>query len=255
LSYLFLTPHDRDASAPTALAQKRRRAAARPRILWCMPADTRRDQGRLFVPALARFGVAADQVLIVETKRPRDSLWVLEEAARSGAVSAIVGAVDELDFTQSRRLTLAATHGKTPLFLLRHHGCAGATAAFSRWCVQTLPSAPDPLEAGGPGQQRYQADLLRCRYGALQKQGVFATAHADAPHADAPRADAPRADAPRADAPHTGTGSEAPSGEKNGRWILTDNISDYPTLGSAAADTASYGTDLSMTPGQQRRIR
>ena len=145
------------------------------KLAWCVQRDLIRDQGRLFLPGLERLGIDTRNLLVIETGKTTDSLWVLEEIARSGTVAAIVGIIDEMSFTQSRRLSLAANHGKSIMYLLRPHHCEGATAAYSRWSVSTLPSAPDRLEASGPGNMRIMAKLLRCRHGAMQRRGLFET--------------------------------------------------------------------------------
>ena len=67
-------------------------------------------------------------------------------AAAPGAgcagLAAVLGEVESLDFTLSRRLALAARESLTPALLLRRDGLGPASAAFSRWRVAALPGAP-----------------------------------------------------------------------------------------------------------------
>jgi protein ImuA len=128
-------------------------------VLWCLP---RPD---LHPPGLALAGLAAQRLLLVRTPNERETLWAMEEGLRSRVLAAVVGEVDALSITASRRLQLAAeTSGVTGFVLHRQGGIAAASAAVTRWRVVPLPAAPIAGEPG-IGQPRWRVELLRCRGG------------------------------------------------------------------------------------------
>jgi protein ImuA len=94
-------------------------------------------------------GLDPTKLLLVETPQDAECLWVLEEAARSGAVSLVIGEIDKLDLTASRRLQLAAEEKNCTILLLRRSRLAAngekhrlPSAAASRWLITPLPSRP-----------------------------------------------------------------------------------------------------------------
>lgn len=133
-------------------------AAARP-VLWCTA------RVGLYPPGLAAFGLDPERLLLVRAGRRRQLLWAMEEALASGRVALVLGEAGCLDLTESRRLQLAAEGGGTPALLLGGEA-AGASAAVTRWRVQSAPSGPT---AGyrGLGRTRLRLELRRCRGGRL----------------------------------------------------------------------------------------
>ena len=78
-------------------------------------------------------------------------------------VGEIAGNPKALDFTASRRLTLAGeTHG-VPLFLVRIDAARDLSSARMRWEVTSAPSAAPHWNAQAPGLPRWQAELFRAR--------------------------------------------------------------------------------------------
>jgi protein ImuA len=137
-----------------------RLAPAKP-ILWCMQTPD------LHPPGLAQAGLAAQRLLLVRTPDERETLWVMEEGLRSRVLAAVVGEVDTLSITASRRLQLAAEASGVTGFVLHRRGGTGlgtASVAVTRWRVTGLPAAPVAGEPG-VGQPRWRVALLRCRGG------------------------------------------------------------------------------------------
>jgi protein ImuA len=123
----------------------------------------------IFPPALRHFGVHPDRVVFVDLKKERDVMWVMDEALKCGALSAVVGELKDISFTESRRLQLAVESSKATGFILRHSNKLNTTACVSRWRITPLPSALiDDLP--GVGFPQWRVELLRLRNG---RSGVW----------------------------------------------------------------------------------
>jgi protein ImuA len=133
-------------------------------VLWVL------DRRDLFAPAIAGAGLHPDRVVFAEAGRA--VLTVMEEGLRHAGLAGVVGEVERLGLTASRRLQLAAEASGVPGFALRRNwGIAvpdEPNAAVTRWRVAALPSLPplpDAPEVPGLGRARWQLDLVRCRGG------------------------------------------------------------------------------------------
>jgi protein ImuA len=128
---------------------------------------TRKD---LFAAALAQGGVAADQVIYVETGDEKSLLASFEEGARHGGLGAVVAEVSQLSMTSSRRVHLAAEASGTMAIAVRRWrrqteaaDFGQPTASVTRWRVSAVPSAALPVP--GVGRARWLLELIRCRAG------------------------------------------------------------------------------------------
>lgn len=145
----------------------------------------------LYAPGLAAYGLMPDRLVAVRAVRPVDALWAMEEALRCSALSAVVGELEGLDLTTSRRLQLAAESSGVTGFLLdlgvaaaggrnwrmggrrmEERRVEGLSAAVTRWRLDAVPSLDEedaaPRPAGGPpglGMPRWSVALERCRGG------------------------------------------------------------------------------------------
>ena len=119
----------------------------------------------LFPPALRHFGLQPDQFIFVDLQKEKDVLWAMDEALKCGALSAVVGELQELSFTASRRLQLAVEHSRVTGFVLRRqYRQVNTTACISRWKITPQPSAViDDLP--GLGYPHWKVELLRMRNG------------------------------------------------------------------------------------------
>ena len=119
----------------------------------------------LFPPALKSFGVEPDRIIFVDLQKERDVIWAMEEALKCGAVTAVVGEIQEISFTASRRLQLAVEQSRVTGFILRRNPRnLNTTACVSRWKITSLPGvAEDGLP--GIGFPRWQVELLKVRNG------------------------------------------------------------------------------------------
>lgn len=140
------------ASAGFAAALLARLAADGP-VLWI----ARRPD--LSAAGLAALGLEPARLLLVHAARRNDALWAFEEALRNPALAAVVGEIDAVDLTQSRRLQLAAEAGGTTALLLRPADeITTASAARTRWQVAAEP-------AKGSGELRWRVALARTQGG------------------------------------------------------------------------------------------
>lgn len=119
----------------------------------------------LFPPALKGFGIDPDRVIFVDLKRHRDLCWVMEEALKCEALTAVIGEIRDIDFTTSRRLQLAVEQSKVTGFLLRKDPRnTGANACVSRWRIAPLASN-NYEELPGVGFPNWKVELLKIRNG------------------------------------------------------------------------------------------
>lgn len=111
--------------------------------LWISSAQT------VFPSGLCFFGVKAERIIFVESKKPADLSWMIEQALKCESLGAVVGEIPDLDLAQSRRLQLAAERSRVNCFLHRHNArVASAIASVCRWRIQSLASV---LPGGMPG--------------------------------------------------------------------------------------------------------
>ncbi len=154
-----------DHPAAAGLAAAALAAHARPGpILWITEARAAREHGALSARGAEAMGLDPGRLLEIRAPRALDALWSVEEALRSGAVAAVVAEIADPaapDFTQTRRLALAAEARGVPALLLLSHAREGATAATARWRVAAAPSAPDPYDPEAPGRPRWRLALAR----------------------------------------------------------------------------------------------
>jgi protein ImuA len=118
----------------------------------------------IFPPALKAFGIDPEKVIFVDVLKEKDRLWVMEEALKCEGLSAVVGEIQEVSFTASRRLQLAVEQSRVTGFILRKNPKNIATACVTRWRINSLPSQ---TEEGLPGVgfSRWNVELLKVRNG------------------------------------------------------------------------------------------
>ena len=139
-------------------------------ILWC--------QHRLDIcgHGLAEFGINPDQIIFVNGKNDTNILWAMEEGLRSSNIAAVVGSPYKIPPIAGRRLQLVAEENNIPSLLLRpqNHNkgqkdVIPTSSALTRWHVTTAPSIT-PANGCGLGAPKWNLELQRCRYSALNLQ-------------------------------------------------------------------------------------
>lgn len=135
-------------------------------VLWVSDRMARRENGRLYGPALRQFGFKGD-VLRVEVSHPRDVLWAMEEGAACAGLSAVVGEIhgapEVLSFTATKRLALRSEQAGVPIWLIRTGEDGALSAARERWRLSSLPSDTHRWNAAAPGAPVWEAELFRAR--------------------------------------------------------------------------------------------
>lgn len=119
----------------------------------------------VFPPALNTFDISAERIIFIDAQRQKDALWIIEEALKCKAVSAVIGEIQELSFTESRRLQLAVENSQVTGFIHRHRPRSENTVACTtRWKIESLPSHI-ANDMPGIGYPRWNVRLLKVRNG------------------------------------------------------------------------------------------
>ena len=128
-------------------------------VLWISNSRT------VFPPALINLGLRSDRFVFVDLRRDKDVIWAMDEALKCASLSAVVGEVHDLNFTESRRLQLAVEQSEVTGFVVRNNSKSPVTTAcISRWKITSLPS--EPIEnLPGIGYPKWKVELLRIRNG------------------------------------------------------------------------------------------
>jgi protein ImuA len=158
LSELFAA-HPRDGGwAGFLLAQV---DSAKP-LLWVQERMAILESGRVHPP-----GLASQDLIHVEARDARDTLWAMEEGVRCSALSCVIGEIwgdpRALDFTATRRLAVASERSGTPCWLVRLGGTANLSGARMRWRIASAPSLINELDPKAPGLPVWDAELFRAR--------------------------------------------------------------------------------------------
>ena len=119
----------------------------------------------IFPPALVSFGINPAQLIFIRLRKPKEILWTIEEALKCEGLTAVIGEINSLDLTQSRRLQLATEQSGVTGFLLRtQQRTLNTTACTCRWQIHPLQSeTEDGLP--GVGFPRWNVELLKVRNG------------------------------------------------------------------------------------------
>ncbi|KLE35648.1 hypothetical protein AAW00_04390 [Aurantiacibacter luteus] len=134
-------------------------------VLWVQDKRARRLAGTPYRPGLPRW--LAHRLIHVAADKPEDALFALEEGVRCRDLACVIGELagnpKALDFTASRRLTLAAERHGVPLVMVRLDAEAELSSARMRWRARAAPSAPPLWNTAAPGRPAWHAELFRAR--------------------------------------------------------------------------------------------
>ena len=134
-------------------------------VLWVQMREAARLVGRPYRPGLPED--VRHRVIHVLADTPEDALFALEEGVRCREIAFVIGEMlgnpRALDFTASRRLTLAAERHGVPLYLVRLDARADLSSARMRWNVASAPSPEARWNPQAPGTPAWHAELFRAR--------------------------------------------------------------------------------------------
>jgi protein ImuA len=224
LSEIFpARPPDAPAAAAFALALALQARAARGGgALVCIVEDFCANEfGLPYGRGLAQAGLDLSRFALIRARRPRETLWAMEEALKSPACAAVVAetllAPRVYGLAASRRLLLAARRGGGLGVLAALSPQAGAVSSAADLRVEVAAAAPDPPARGRAGRSlplsplapfRWRLRLAKARAGqwgeidpALWRDIVFHPEQAAFDHAFPERLPAEAFDRPAAAPP------------------------------------------------------
>ena len=138
-------------------------------IVWVTDPATRVDGGGLFPAGLAQYGLDPSSVTMVEPGDLQSAMWAADEAAGCNGLAALIfqikGNPVRFDMTATRRLMLRARQSGVLALTLRQSGGEEASAAATRWRVNTEMSGADDMLERGVGAMRLSLTLERNRAG------------------------------------------------------------------------------------------
>ncbi|BBU60327.1 hypothetical protein MSC49_02620 [Methylosinus sp. C49] len=150
-------PTDAAAAAGFAFALALSRLRLRPQggIVWIAEDMAARELGLPYGRGLQAAGLPPELLVLARTRRPRETLWAMEEALKSGAAVVIAESwadAGAYDLTASRRLALAARRGDCAglLLLPRAAGAAQRFASAAEARFEIAAGAPPPRAEGAP---------------------------------------------------------------------------------------------------------
>lgn len=139
---------------------------------------------KVFPFGLKHFGLAPDRVVFINAPRPKEALWIIEEALKCEALTAVVGEVKELSFSDSRRLQLAVERSGVTGLIHRHGPMAeNAVACTTRWKISSLPAFSEE-GLPGVGHSCWDVQLVKVRNGRPHSWQVHWSAKGFVPLAD-----------------------------------------------------------------------
>ncbi len=120
---------------------------------------------KIYPPGLKYFGLDPSRVVFITAMKLQDTLWIIEEALKCEALTAVIAEIPELGFAESRRLQLAVERSGVTGFIHRiSPHIENATACTARWQITPMPGiAPDGLP--GIGHSRWDVQLLKIKNG------------------------------------------------------------------------------------------
>jgi protein ImuA len=155
---------EREIPAATGFALALAARAEGP-VVWIAEDMAIWESGAPYGPGLFALGLAPERLIAVAAAKSRDVLWAMEEALSCGA-GAVLGEIrGPIDFTASRRLSLATGKGRALALLLRNAPGADASAAATRFILGAAASSRAMVI--GPGPPRFALQLRRNRRGHL----------------------------------------------------------------------------------------
>ncbi|MCW3119682.1 MAG: Error-prone repair protein ImuA [Chitinophagaceae bacterium] len=120
---------------------------------------------KIFAPSLKCFGIQPDKIIFVNVQNQKDVLWCVEEALKCEGIAAVIGEMNDLNFTVSRRFQLAVEQSRVTGFIIRNNPRQlNTTASIARWQITSLSSISHD-DMPGISFPRWNVELLKVRNG------------------------------------------------------------------------------------------
>lgn len=128
-------------------------------VLWISSNRT------IFPPALKLFNIDPHKIIFIDLQKQKEVAWAVEEALKLNGLAAVVGEMQEINFTVSRRLQLAVEKSQVTGFLLNNtKNSNSSNACLTRWKISSLASLNiDGLP--GIGYPAWKVELIKVRNG------------------------------------------------------------------------------------------
>lgn len=153
------------AGAALALALDSLQANEGRDVLWVQDRASLKLTGRPYRPGLPE--ALRPRLIHVLAGSCEDALFALEEGLRCRDLACVIGEIagnpKALDFTASRRLSLAAEKYGVPLYLVRLDAARDLSSARMRWEVRSALSPRPRWNVDAPGTPAWRAELFRAR--------------------------------------------------------------------------------------------
>lgn len=172
-------------------------------FLWVTSRHQAHEHGLPYGPGLAAMNIDPARLLLVRCRDEKEALWAIEEGLKCPGLAAVIGELEHMDLTASRRLVLAARGQSHRCLLLLRTSAEPASAAHSRYRVRPAQSQPSPTNTKAPGPSKAQIKLTKHRAGKRPSTQTMEWHHAQ----DHLSLLAPVAN--RTPSPHTATSKQA----------------------------------------------
>ncbi len=134
-------------------------------ILWVTSRRLCLEHGLPYGPGLIGLGIDPARIILVRTRTRTEALWAIEEGLKVSTLAAVIGEVEDIDLTESRRLSLATREHMTRCVVILRSERAPSSASFSRYQVSSCQSEPPGLAPYAPGQPYVEVALVKHRGG------------------------------------------------------------------------------------------
>lgn len=118
----------------------------------------------IFPPALKSFGIEPEHIIFLGIKKDKNKLEAIEEALKCDGLTAVIGEVNEISFTASRRFQLAVENSHVTGFFIRRQAKNLSTSCVSKWRIRPAPCVTEN-DMPGLGFPRWNVELLKVRNG------------------------------------------------------------------------------------------
>ncbi|WP_417461620.1 ImuA family protein [Kordiimonas sp.] len=148
-------------------------------ILWVTTRRLCLEHGLPYGPGLIGLGIDPARIILVRTRTRMEALWAIEEGLKVGTLAAVIGELEDIDLTESRRLSLVTREYMTRCVMILRNERAPSSASFSRHQISPVQSGAPSFAPYAPGQPHVEAALVKHRGG--QRPNINRMEWSDAP--------------------------------------------------------------------------